>query len=154
MRLVVGSCRVDEEHAWGQMPTAPSRIDDMLANEGLTTPGGPDGAVRLPRTCLHLSAMTTGLRDLRAQYLWQPTGLARNGLGVALLINRQGPANRVGVGHRNVRPPRRFEPSSNITRRRPTQLEPCVLIVRGSSLAIKTRRGQPRAGPSAAHRGK
>jgi hypothetical protein len=49
MRLVVGSCRVDEEHAWGQMPTAPSRIDDMLADVGLTTPGVPDGAVRLPR---------------------------------------------------------------------------------------------------------
>jgi hypothetical protein len=72
MRLVVGSCRVDEEHAWGQMPTAPSRIDDMLADVGLTTPGGPDGAVRLPRTCLHLSAMTTGLR-CGLRHATQPT---------------------------------------------------------------------------------
>jgi hypothetical protein len=109
MRLVVGSCRVDEEHARGQMPTAPSRIDDMLVDVGLTTPGGPDGAVRLPRTCLHLSAMTTGLRcglrhatqpthsagskpttdrleggyggdDLRAQYLGEYAGESRRRL--------------------------------------------------------------------------
>ena len=62
MRLVVGSCRVDEEHARGQMPTAPSRIDDMLAGWGSYNAGRPDGAVRLPRTCRRLSAMTTGLR--------------------------------------------------------------------------------------------
>jgi hypothetical protein len=105
----VGSCRVDEEHAWGQMPTAPSRIDDMLADVGLTTPGGRDGAVRLPRTCLYLSAMTTSLRcglrhatqpthsagskpttgrleggyrgdDLRAQYLSEYVGESRRRL--------------------------------------------------------------------------